>query len=174
MLQKYGIKIIMAACVIILSLFLIYFFSTPRSVEHFYTLHVGRDAPRQIQTEVKNPDGSTIFTGSKFYVYLVQKEVDWCVVGNCGMSGALVECMGGWFAGEAANLSAKEYGLTKNEVEAGKSIVVVADKNQKIVGIYPDYTIQQVPYILKNHRDLSDKFDFCYKTQMPKRWKSKL
>jgi len=172
MLQGRKIKIIISICVIVLSLslFLIYFFSTPRSVEHFYTLHVGRNAPRQIQTEVKDFDGSTTFIGSKFYVYLVQKEVDWCVVGNCGMSGALVECMGGWFVGEAVNLSAGEYGLTEEEVKAGKSVVVVADKNQKIVGIYPDYKIQQIPYILKNHRSLSDKFDFCYKTQMPKRW----
>ena len=101
----------------------------------------------------------------------MQKDVGWCQVGNCGMSGALVECMGGWFAGEVVAPSEEMFGLTKKEVDAGKSIVVVADKSQKIVGIYPNYTIQQVPYILKNHRDFSDKFDLCYKTQMPKRWK---
>ena len=169
MFQKY--RIVIGVCIIVLSLFSIYIFSLPRPVEHFYTLHVGGNVPHQVQTEAKDPDGSSIFVGSKFYVYLVQKEVDWCVVGNCGMSGALVECMGGWFAGEATDLSAEEYGLTKNDIEAGKSIVVIADKDQKIVGIYPNHTIQQVPYILKNHRNLSDKFNFCYKTQMPKRWK---
>lgn len=164
-------KIIIGIGAIISSLFLIHFFYIPRSVEHFYTLHIGRKAPRQIQTEVKDADGSTVFVGSKFYVYLVQKGVDWCVAENCGMSGALVACMGGWFAGESTELSSSEYGLTKDEVEAGKSIIVVADKDQNIVGIYPNYTIQQVPYILRNHRNLSDKFNACYKTQMPKRWK---
>lgn len=164
-------KIIIGFCISALSLFLIYFFSIPHSVESFATLRLGGDTPYKIQAEAKNFDGSTIFVGSKFYVYVVQKGIDWCVVGNCGMSGALVDCMGGWFAGEATSLSAEEYGLTKDEVGAGKSMVVVANKDQKIIGIYPNYTIQQVPYILKNHRDLSDKFDFCYKTQMPSRWK---
>lgn len=67
------------------------------------------------------------------------------------------------------SLLEEEYGLTKDDIDAGKSIVVVADKYQKVVGIYPNYTIQNVSYILKNHRNLSDKFDFCYDTQMPKR-----
>lgn len=172
MFQTYRTEIIVSICVIFLSLFLIYFFYIPYSVEHFYTLHIGRKIPHQVQTETKDFDGTVIFTGSKFYVYLVQKEIDWCVAGGCGMSGALVECMGGRFVGEAVNLSAGEYGLTENDIEAGKSVVVVADKDQSIVGIYPNQTIQQVPYILKNHRNLSDKFDFCYKTQMPKRWKN--
>ena len=150
-------------------LFLAYFFSTPHSVEHFYTVHIGRDTPYKIQTEVKDFDGSIIFTGKEFYVYIVQKGVEWCVAENCGMSGTLVTCMGGWFASETVLPSEEEYGLTKDDVDAGKSIVVVADKYQKVVGIYPNYTIQNVPYILKNHRNLSDKFDFCYDTQMPKR-----
>lgn len=170
MFKKQMLKFIISFSIIAV-LFLIYFFSIPRSVEHFNTLHIGGDTPYKIQTEAKGFDSSTIFVGSKFYVYLVQKDIGWCVVGNCGMSGALVECMGGWFASEIVIPSDEGFGLTREEVDAGKSIVVVANKDQKIVGIYPNYTIQQVPYILRNHRNLSDKFDFCYKTQMPKRWK---
>ncbi|TSC92604.1 MAG: hypothetical protein CEN91_398 [Candidatus Berkelbacteria bacterium Licking1014_85] len=172
MFKKQALKLIIGSCIIciIAVLFLAYFFSVPRSVEYFYTLRIGGDTPYRIQTEVKDFDGSTIFVGSKFYVYLVQKDIGWCVVGNCGMSGALVECMGGWFAGEVVVPSDERFGLTKEEVDTGKSIVVVADKDQKIVGIYPNYTIKNIPYILKNHRNLSDKFDFCYDTHMPKRW----
>lgn len=168
MLKKNILRLIISFCVIAV-LFLIYFFSIPRSVDHFYTVHIGRSTPRRIQTEVKNFDGSTIFTGKNFYVYIVQKDIGWCVAENCGMSGALVECVGGWLASEIVIPPWEEYGLSKDDVDAGKSIVVVADKNQKVVGIYPDYTIQNVPYILKNHRDLSDRFDFCYDIQMPKR-----
>ncbi len=169
MFRKNILKLIIGFCITVV-LFLIYFFSTPRSVDSFYTIHIGRSVPHQIQTEVKDFDGSVYFVGRKFYVYVVQKGVEWCVEGNCGMSGALVTCMEGWFASETPLPSSEEYGLSKDDVDAGKSIIVVADINQKIVGIYPNYTIQNIPYILKNHRNLSDKFDFCYDTQMPKRW----
>lgn len=111
---------------------------------------------------------------SKFYVYVVQKDAYHCALEDCGMSGVLVDCMGGWISGDTAIASAHNgYGLNKDEVEVGKSsMVIVADKDQKIVGIYPNYTIQNIPYILKNHRDIIDRdaFDFCYNTQMPKRW----
>lgn len=153
-------------------LFLIYLFSAPRSVEHFYTLRVGGDTPYKIQTEAKDFDGPIHFAGAKFYVYFIQKDIGWCQVGNCGMSGALVECLGGWMSSEVATGYSDGLGLTKDEVVAGKSVVIIAGKNQKIIGIYPDYTIKNIPYILsKNHRDLSDKFDFCYNTHIPSRWR---
>ncbi len=169
MSRKNILKLIIGFCIIAV-LSLIYFFSTPRSVDSFYTVHIGGSTPRQIQTEVKDFDGSIHFIGRKFYVYVVQKNIEGCVEGNCGMSGALVTCMGGWFASETPHPSWEEYGLSKDDVDAGKSIIVVADINQKIIGIYPNYTIQNVPYILKNHRNLSDKFGSWWNGQMPKRW----
>lgn len=171
MLKKKSLKFIICFGVVT-ALFLIYLFSAPRSVEHFYTLRVGDDTPYKIQTEAKNFDGSIHFTGARFYVYFIQKDIGWCQVGNCGMSGALVECLGGWIASEVATDYSDGLGLTKDEVATGKSVVIIADKNQKIIGIYPNYTIKNIPYILsKNHRDLSDKFDFCYNTHMPSRWR---
>ena len=50
-------------------------------------------------------------------------------------------------------------------------MIIVADENSKIVGIYPNYIVQNVPYILKNHRNLLDRFDFCYNVEMPKNLK---
>lgn len=101
----------------------------------------------------------------------MEKDMSYCALGDCGMSGVLVDCMEGWLSSENINGGAEEYGLDEKDVEAGKSsIVIVANKDKKIVGIYPNYKIRNIPYILKNYTDLSDNFNSCYDTQMPKRW----
>ena len=105
---------------------------------------------------------------SQFYVYAMQKDLPPCAYEDCGMSGALVACMGGWVS-NAWKQDAPEFGLNELEVEAGKaSVVIVADKDSKIVGIYPHRTTHNIPSILKNHPELSDALKGCYDYHVPR------
>lgn len=142
----------------------------PRSVESFGPFKLGDQAP--IVSE-NVPEYNYLYGSEyKFYIYTMEKYMSFCALGDCGMSGVLVDCMGGWLSGEgiSGDGGATDYGLTEEDVDAGRSsMIIVADENKKIVGIYPNYKVRNIPYILKNHRNLSEEFDFCYNIQMPKR-----
>lgn len=166
--KKY--KITISSCVIILLLIIIYifFFSLPHSVKSFGPFKLGEQAP----VVSENVPEYEIFYGLeyKFYIYAMEEYMSFCVFGDCGMSGVLVDCLGGWLSGEGihGDGGATDYGLTEEDVDAGRSsMILVANKNKKIVGIYPNYTVRNIPYILKNHRNLFSDFDFCYDIQMP-------
>lgn len=172
MAKRRMIKISIAVCVfvVVFSAYFLFFFA-PRSVQSFGSLKLGDLAPLKVGDGAVIAPYSTI-RESRFYVYAVQKGASFCAFEDCGMSGVLVDCMEGWLSADSAMPSIADYGLIEEDVEAGRaSIIIVADRNQRIVGIYPNYIIQNIPYILKNHRDLSDRFDFCYDIQMPKRWR---
>lgn len=168
MTKKHLITIILSTLVaVIMFLFVYVFFFSFRSSRSFGPLTLGGPTVLKISDGASAPHYS--IWKSRFYVYVIQKDMDYCALENCGAGGLLVQCMEGWISADAA-MAADEYGLKESDVRSGKaSIVVVADEDQKIVGIYPNRTIQNVPYILKNHRNLSDRFDLCYNLEMPSR-----
>lgn len=168
MIKKYLTKIILGilATAIVVFVYLSFFFF--RSSRSFGPLTLGGPTVLKIGDGASAPYYS--IWESRFYVYVIQKDMDYCAFENCGAGGLLVRCMEGWISADVA-AAADEYGLKESDVRSGKaSMVVVADKDQKIVGIYPNRTIQNVPYILKNHRNLSDRFDLCYNLEMPSGW----
>lgn len=167
--KKHIIKIIIGLSIALLFLIYFFFFSSPHSVKSFGPFTLGDQAPVVSENVVEY---SPLYNLKyKFYIYAMEKDMSYCALGDCGMSGVLVDCMEGWLSSENINGGAEEYGLDEKDVEAGKSsIVIVANKDKKIVGIYPNYKIRNIPYILKNYTDLSDNFNSCYDTQMPKRW----
>lgn len=163
-------RIATTSIVIILFIVLILYFSSPYSVKSFGPLRVGDQAPVVSENviEYKHLYNLTY----KFYVYAMEKGMSFCALGDCGMSGILVSCMGGWLSadGLSGDGGASDYGLKEEEVEAGQSsIIIVANQDREIIGIYPNSRIRNIPYILKNYRNLFKEFDFCYDTQMPKR-----
>ncbi len=171
MTKKYIIKIIVSTCIIILFFVCVLFFSSPRSVKSFGPLKLGDQAPIVSENVVEYEHLYTL--EYKFYVYAMEKYMSYCALEDCGMSGVLIACMGGWLSADnvSGEVGADAYGLMGEEVESGKSsIIVVADQNKKIVGIYPNSRVRNIPYILKNHQDLSQDFDFCYDIQMPSKW----
>ncbi len=170
MIKKYTTKIILGLLVIVIIIFLLVYLSffSFRSARSFGPLVLGGPTVLKIGDGTGAPYRS--IWESRFYVYAIQKDMDYCALESCGAAGALVQCMEGWISADAV-MAADEYGLKESDVRTGRaSIIIVADKDQKIAGIYPNRTIQNVPYILKNHRDLSDRFDLCYNLEMPKRW----
>ncbi|MGK5090417.1 hypothetical protein WDW89_00215 [Deltaproteobacteria bacterium TL4] len=98
---------------------------------------------------------------SKFYIYVVEKGLPtMCVFDDCGTHGEVVECLGGWLSGDDREEVSDEVGLDGSNAT---SIIVVADQDSKIVGIYPNYTMQNIPEILKRHVDLIDFGSFAEK-----------
>lgn len=97
----------------------------------------------------------------KFYVDVLEQDL-WCSNESCGLDGAIVQTLGGWI--EVASTDQAEsgamFGLDLPENHDIKSIVIIGDKNGKIVGIYLNKNYKDVLLILKkNHSDLAN-FDF--------------
>jgi hypothetical protein len=84
-----------------------------------------------------------------------------------------VECLNGWISGYKDIGDVDDYGLRDAGVNINEQkIITIADKNAKIVGIYPGARIKNLPYIMQNHRNLvpEDNFKHC-SDLMPRRWK---
>ena len=171
MVRKNIFKIILGVSVIVLFVLYLSLFSSPRSVKSFGPLKLGDHTP--VTADVVVEYEPLYDLKYKFYVYVIEKDMGFCALGDCGMSGILVDCLGGWLSGQGiyGDAGASDYGLNEEDVEDGKSsMIIVADQYKKIVGIYPNYRVRNIPFILKNHKNLSEEFGFCYNIQMPTRW----
>ncbi|MGK5093938.1 hypothetical protein WDW89_18235 [Deltaproteobacteria bacterium TL4] len=123
-------------------------------VKEFGSLKLGLPAPEKPGDSTSYPYKNIPPSG--FYIYVVQESLSIdCVYGDCGHHGEIVECLGGWLSGNSTTQAeiAWIYGLNEGNAT---SIIVVADQDSKIVGIYPNYTMQNLPEILKRHVDLID------------------
>jgi len=123
---------------------------------NFTPLKIGKEMPF-------GPGGWTfapymeIPASQKFYVSIIQDEL-WCSGGDCGIDGSLIETMGGWLqvANTAQPTDKEFFGLYLPENQYIKSLVVVGDKEGKIVGLYPNKGFEDILAILKNHPDLAN------------------
>jgi len=110
---------------------------------------------------------------SSFYVRAFGDE-SFCIGSMCGIGGYFVDCLGGWISAyRQAQMLDDSIDLSIEDVASGKELVVtVANANGKIVGIYPGARVRNLPYILRNHRDLIDveKWQMCSNI-LPRWWK---
>lgn len=109
---------------------------------------------------------------SAFFVYSLGDET-MCILSDCGMGGYFIECLGGWISGYKDIGDVRDYGLRDAGVDIDEQkLITVADKDAKVVGIYPGASIKNLPYIMRNHRDLTpnDVFEGC-SDLLPWRWK---
>ena len=144
----------------------------PFGVTQYKTITLGMSAAEGAHTPtVWAPPYRTV-PESDFYVYALGDE-PMCIGSSCGMGGYSVECLGGWLSGYKVITEEFDYGLRGAGVDVEKQkIITVADKNAKIVGIYPGARIRNLPFIMRNHRDLvpKDTFQHC-SALLPRRWK---
>lgn len=144
----------------------------PFGIKQYKTITLGMPAAQGAGTPtVWAPPHRTV-PESSFYVYAIGDE-HMCIGSDCGMGGYFVECLGGWLAGEKIITEEFDYGLRDAGVDIKElKIITIADKNAKIVGIYPGARIRNLPYIMRNHRDLvkSDVFEGCLDL-LPRIWK---
>jgi hypothetical protein len=90
---------------------------------------------------------------AKFYVLVVAKGIPtMCTFEDCGAEGAVVEAMGGWITGDDQIETIGEAGLDEVEVKSGRqSLVVVANRAKRIIGIYPNSGMRELYSILQSH-----------------------
>lgn len=107
-----------------------------------------------------------------FFVYSLGDKTK-CIQSDCGMGGYFIDCLYGWISGYKDIGEVRDYGLRDAGIDINKQkIITIADKNAKIVGIYPGTSIRNLPYIMRNHRDLvsPESFKMCSNI-LPSRWK---
>lgn len=128
---------------------------TPAGVSKFGPLKVGGLSPVQPGDPTAHPHRFT--PNAKFYVLVVAKGLPtMCTFEDCGAEGELVEALGGWITGDTQNETIHLAGLEQTEVKQGRqSIIVVSDKEGRIVGIYPNSKMSDLPSILKVHGFIS-------------------
>ena len=108
-----------------------------------------------------------VYENMKFYAYVMQKDFGICAYSDCGMSGVLVACMDGWLS-NIWEQDASLVGLDYADVKSGKSsLVLIANKDSKLIGIYPNATVKDLPKILRGYPQLTDNMNECYQAHMP-------
>lgn len=144
----------------------------PFGVHGYKTITLGMQAEEGAGTPtIWAPPYRTV-PESLFYVYSLGDEA-MCIGSDCGIGGYFIECLGGWISGYKDIGDVDDYGLSDVGISVNKyKIITIADKNAKIVGIYPGASVRNLPYIMRNHRDLvsKDVFERCSET-LPSRWK---
>ncbi len=141
-------------------------------VKEYKTIKIGMAAAEKANDRIGWAPPYDTVPESDFYVYSLGDET-MCIRADCGMGAYFVECLGGWISGYKDIGDVADYGLRDAGVDIDKQkIITIADKNAQIVGIYPGAAIRNLPYIMKNHKDLVSKeiFDACWNI-MPRLWK---
>lgn len=91
---------------------------------------------------------------SKFYVYVWSPNIEYeCVYEDCGKNGEIVASVRGWLSGAGTFYEESVPLVNSSKV---KSLILVADKNSRIVGVYPNKDMPDIPDILAKHKDLVD------------------
>lgn len=124
---------------------------TPLGVSSFGPLQIGGPSPVRPGDPTAYPHRIT--PRAKFYVLVVAKGLPtMCTFEDCGPEGELVEALGGWITGDAQNETIQLAGLEQTEVKQGRqSLVVISDRSRRIVGIYPNSLMSDLPSILEAH-----------------------
>lgn len=170
---NYKTKIVFVVMIVIFTfMILIWWHKYPPGVKQYKTIKLGMEAAQSAGTSTYWAPPDDVVPESDFYVYSIGDE-GMCIGSSCGLGGYFVECLGGYLAGEKIRTEEFDYGLRDAGVDMEKlKIITVADKKGKIVGIYPDARIRNLPYIMRNHRNLisEDTFKGC-SDLLPRRWK---
>lgn len=173
-MRPYRIKILLPIFVIVfLAISVVVWQKYPFGVTQYKTIVLGMPAAEGAGTPtIWAPPYRNVPEESEFFVYSLGDE-HMCIGSDCGIGGYFVECLGGWISGYKVITEEFDYGLRDAGVDVKKQkIITIADKDAKIVGIYPGAQIRNLPYILRNHRNLvpDDVFEGC-SDLLPRRWK---
>lgn len=145
----------------------------PFGVKKYQTVSLGMTAEEIPGTKtVWAPPYDVIPEDSNFFVYSLGDEA-MCIQSDCGLGGVFIECLGGWISGDKGVGDISDYGLREAGIDINKKkIIIISDKDGKIVGIYPGASIRNLPYIMRRHRDLvsSEAFEWC-SNSIPRWWK---
>lgn len=130
-----------------------------KNVQNFGPLYIGGKAPTGI---VLHPD--TIPHDVQFYIYYHRMGFGMCNNEDCApLEGQVVKCMNGWLAGSDQHEGSHEVGLDHDLVRQGiASMVVVSDRNEKIIGIFPYHTESDIIPILNTFPEFQESLTRCF------------
>lgn len=139
-----------------------------RGVESFRTVHLGMSTAEKAGDSTGWAAPYSFVHHSLFYVYVLHEPL--CIGADCGMGGYFVECLGGWLSSSGFG-DVEDYGLYDTSWNREEGLITVANEDGIIVGIYPGARIQNLPYLMRNHRDLvsPEVFKAC-SASLPSRW----
>lgn len=170
---SHNVKILLVFLAILIIVSVIVWQKYPLGVKQYETIVLGALAAEGAGTPtIWAPPYRQVPEESEFFVYSLGDE-PMCIGSDCGMGGYFIECLGGWISGYKDIGEVFDYGLRDAGVDIDEQkIITIADKEAKIVGIYPGARIKNLPYIMRNHRDLvpDDIFKTC-SDSLPRRWK---
>lgn len=151
--QFWGIALI---AIIITWAFIAYLYFNPYvlhgGVREFGSLQLGGDVPLGPGDYTFAPEMQ--IPQSKFYINIAQKGL-WCVFEECSPEGEKIAALGGWLQSEDTTDEPEImeiFGLDDN-VDI-TSIIVVGNREARIVGIYPGKRIEDLPSVLRMHQDI--------------------
>ena len=156
-MRKRYILTLLGGVILIFVIVLGYYFMNPSllngGVSTFGPMKLGGENPGGIGSYTFAPERH--IPASKFYITVVAKDLS-CVFSYCAPEGDKIQAAGGWLQGEDTDQPTIRsiFGLKASPAFA--SVVVVADGNNKLVGIYPDKTVSDLSSILKIHSRLVD------------------
>lgn len=137
---------------------IVHSFAGPFSVSAMGDFRIGKSGPDKPGDELFHPYG--LVPPSKFYIYVRQPGIPYaqCVYEECGRGGEMVATLRGWLWGSGLDGdSDSKIWLADHQLPSSlTSLVIVADANASIVGIYPNADMSDVEKILKKHPDLAD------------------
>ena len=154
---KFFLATISIVAVVFIMIEVIIVFNLNRSLFYGGVIRFG---PMALGGEMIGGPGSDTFapqliipSSKNFYIEVVQENL-WCVFEECSSEGQVVYILNGWLQGENIEQPTikNDYGLRENEKV--KSLVIVGDKYGRIVGIYPNKTIDDLLSILQIHHNL--------------------
>lgn len=96
---------------------------------------------------------------SRFYVAIAHTGDEWCDNEDCSLDGALIQTMGGWLqVATTRNFPdlPSIVGFDMKENKRVQSLVLVAQEDGTLVGIYPNRGLKDVLPILRLHPNLAD------------------
>jgi|SRR3989344_6054686 len=171
---KYKIKtLFFIAIVITATIAVVVQLNSPIAVKQYKTVSLGMRAMESAGTHTIWAPPDDKVPESDFYVYSIGDE-SMCIGSSCGIGAYFTDCLGGWISGYGyGSGEVDDYGLRDAGVDIENlKIITIADKEGKVVGIYPGALIRNLPYIMRNHRDLvsEERFKECSEL-LPRRWK---
>lgn len=123
-----------------------------REVSNIGDFKIGEPAPYRPGERISHSYG--IVPPSKFYVYAWEPGLSsQCVYEECGSGGEMVATLRGWLWGVDLSDTPREWYHFPSSL---KSLIIIADTDSIIVGIYPNARLSDLEKILKKHPDLAD------------------
>ncbi|MBU0636762.1 hypothetical protein KKH16_00950 [Patescibacteria group bacterium] len=142
----------------------------PFGAKNYKTISLGMQAAEGVGKHTVWASPDDVVPKSDFYVYVLGDE-SMCIGSSCGIGGYFVECLGGYLSGYKITGDTFDYGLRDAGVDMDKqTIITIADQNAKIIGIYPGARIKNLPYLMRNHRNLVSKERFKKCSDLLPRW----